>query len=130
MTPGPPVAPQETPAPTWAPLLQDVQLRPLRMHRVLQGQSFGMVELDFQGRLPWGHFNAAFEDYSADGEHVLNGEMVVEVQQLGVAQIRSDIQLSGGHRGFLKVDVQITGTVITGSAVSEKDGERFEKHFE
>jgi hypothetical protein len=130
MTPVPPIPPQETPIPTWAPLLQDVELRPLLIHRVLQGQASGTVELAFRGRLPKGHFKSVFKGYSADGEHVLNGEMLVQVQQLGVAQIRSDIQLSGGHTGFLKVDLQITGNEITGSAVSEKDGERFEKHFE
>jgi hypothetical protein len=129
LTPGEPLSQVHTPTPTWAPLLKDVPTRPVRVYKKLPGKVSGTALLDYRGGLVKGKFKVSFEDYSADGERVLNGFMAVDVKRLGAARIRSDIQLSGMHSGFVKGDLSIVGKEISGTVVSERDGTRFEKSF-
>jgi hypothetical protein len=78
LTPGQPLPIQPTPTPPWAPLVKDLHIRPARIHAKLAGQSSGTAALNFRGRLLKGHFAVSFQDYSSDGEHVLNGSMAVD----------------------------------------------------
>ena len=129
LEPGPALARVPTATPEWAPLLKDAPLRPLRVRQSLKGKFSGTADLDFKGRLIRGKYRVVFKDYSADGEYILNGFMSLQVKWVGVAHLQGDIQLSGQHSGFVKMDLNISNQKVSGQAVSEKDGQRFEKHF-
>jgi len=118
-----------TPTPQWAPLMEDVPPRADKIRKTLRGKSFGSAVLDIDGTILSGTFTMSFNNYSWDGQNILNGMMKISVPVLGKAQWSGDIRLSGCHTGFVKIDMDIDKKTVKGRMVSEMDGVKHEKTF-
>jgi hypothetical protein len=127
-----PVAPQavvSTPIPAWSVPIEQVAPRGDVLLR-LDGKYSGSVELDLKGLLIAGSTRAIYDNYSWDGEHVLDGTMATTSAGLDSGRIETQLQLSGEHSGFVDVDLIIDGPDAVGHIRSEYDGLLLEQLFD
>lgn len=116
--------------PAWAPRLSDLPA-PLgtAQHRTLQGAHGGTVTISFVGDMLAGEFIAEYKGYSSDGCSTLDGVQRATVATPLVAHYRESLTLAGCETGTSDVDVVFADMATYGHALSERNGESYERSF-
>ena len=124
-----PPSDRSTPEPTWAVPREDWDgfTDTQGIFRV-RGRASGHATISLFGVVNSQVWSVTYDDYSDDGQNVLNGyERVTSPFTIAYGRWEAGLQLTGAHMGSLRGDVTVrTGGQGSGSVTSELDGVRYE----